>query len=142
MVRVTAKQRKIAKLLIENETLDKPLNKMQMLEKVGYAKSMQTAKANDVIESEGVKEALNDYGFNEHNAKLVVAEILLNSDNEPNSRLKAADMTFKVFGSYAAEKSTSLNLTVEARLDDKDDLNAIREEFDKKLKAKLINEIP
>jgi hypothetical protein len=133
----TTKQKKIAKLLIENEFLDKPLTGKQMLAKVSYSEGLQKQPSR-ILESEGVKEALNDYGFNEENAKAVVAEILLNSDNEPHSRLKAADMTFKVYGSYAAEKSTSLNVNVEARVDDKDDLNVIREKFDAELKAKLL----
>lgn len=107
----TQKQKKIAKLLIENTTLDKPLNGGEMLEKVGYSEHL-AKQPGRVLESEGVLEALHDYGFNEDNAKTVVSEILLNGDNEPNSRLKAADMVFKVTGSYAPEKK-DLNVVME-----------------------------
>lgn len=57
---------------------------------------------------------------------------------DAQARKSALDMAYKLKGSYAAEKSQSLNLTVEARLEDKDDLNAIREKFDNELKAKLL----
>lgn len=100
----TQKQKKIAELLIQNATLDKPLNGGEMLAKVGYSKSMQTAKVNDVLESEGVLEALEDFGFNESNAKKVVSEIMLNEKAESNARLKATDQVFKVVGAYAPEK--------------------------------------
>lgn len=104
----TVKQRKVAKLLIENESLDKPLNGGQMLAKVGYSRSMQTAKVNDVLESEGVLEALNDYGFNVENAKKVVGAILETGEND-NVKLKAADMIMKVHGAYAPEKVVNMN---------------------------------
>lgn len=110
----TVRQKRVAKLIIENATLDKPLNGGQMLAKVGYAKSMHRAKVNDVLESEGVKEALDDYGFSEDNAKKVVAEILLSKEADSGHRLKAASEVFKVQGSYAPEKSVSLNLSVPA----------------------------
>lgn len=60
--------------------------------------------------------------------------------NEPDTQAvtKGLDMAYKLKGSYAAEKSLALNLTVDARTEDKDGLNAIREEFEAKLKAKLI----
>lgn len=105
----TAKQKKVAQLLIENIQLDKPLNGGQMLAKVGYSKSMQHAKVNDVLESEGVKEALNDYGFNVETAKRVIGQILTDGEND-NVKIKAADMVLKVHGTYAPEKSVNLNI--------------------------------
>jgi len=133
----TIKQRKVAQLIIENETLDKPLTGGQMLEKVSYSVGIQKQPSR-ILESEGVKEALNDYGFNEENAKYVVASILMDEERDANARLKASDMVFKVHGTYAAEKRTSLNVNVEADITDKADLNAIRQEFEDKLKQNLI----
>lgn len=51
---------------------------------------------------------------------------------------KALDMAYKLKGSYAAEKSTSLNVNV--GLDKKDDpaINELMDEYKAKLKAKLI----
>ncbi len=106
----TIKQKRIAKLIIENATLDKPLNGGQMLAKVGYAKSMHKAKVNDVLESEGVKEELEANGFTEENAMKVVQEIMLNTKVEPNARLKATDQVFKVRGTYAPEKKAIAHL--------------------------------
>jgi hypothetical protein len=99
----TQNQKKIAKLIIENATLDQPLNGGEMLEKVGYSPNL-VKQPGRVLESDGVQEELEKYGFTEDNAKMVVMEILLNGDADANPRLKAADMVFKVKGSYAPEK--------------------------------------
>ncbi len=95
----TVKQKKIAKLIIDNTILDKPLNGGQMLEKVGYSQNL-VKQPGRVLESEGVKEALNDYGFNVDNAKKVVSEIMLNEKEKSEARLKATDQVFKVHKSY------------------------------------------
>lgn len=107
------KQRKVAQKLIENVKLAKPLTAGEIVESSGYGPSMKK-NPQVVINSQGVKEALEEYGFTEDNAKKVVAKILLNDDTEPNARLKAADQVFKVHGSYAAEKHVNLNVEVEA----------------------------
>ena len=81
-----------------------------MLEKVRYGKiSKQPSR---VIESEGVQEALEDLGFTEDNAKKVVSEIMLDSDNDANARLKATDQVFKVKGSYASEHQDQVNILI------------------------------
>lgn len=58
-----------------------------------------------------VLEELEKLGFNEDNAKRVVAEILNDKDEEGTTRLNAADKVFKVMGTYAAEKSFNLTAT-------------------------------
>lgn len=98
----TQRQKKVAKLIVENSTRDKPLTAGQMLESVSYGKiSKQPSR---IIESQGVQEELEILGFTEANAKTVVASILLNEEADNSSRLKAADQVFKVVGSYAPEK--------------------------------------
>lgn len=98
----TQRQKKVAKLIVENQTLDKPLTGGQMLEKVRYGKiSKQPSR---ILESEGVREELTNLGFSEEGAKGVVQEILYNQRVQPSDRLKAADQVFKIHGSYAAEK--------------------------------------
>ena len=110
MTKVTIRQKKLAKVIIENSIIDKPLNAGQMLAKVRYGKiSRQPSR---VLKSKGVQQALQDEGFSEDNAKKVVTEIMLNSEAEPNARLKATDQVFKVKGSYAPEKSINLNIEV------------------------------
>lgn len=114
----TVKQRRVAKLIIENTRLDKPKTGGEIVESSGYGVSMKK-NPQVVLESDGVKEALNDFGFNEDNAKKVVSEILLSGDVEPNARLKAADQVFKVHGSYAPEKSVNLNIEVSSEYREK-----------------------
>jgi len=109
----TPKQQKLAREIVENLQRDKPLQMGEMLESVGYAKSVAEAKPSDIIGRQGVQDALVVLGFTEDKAKSVVAEIMNNPQADPNSRLKAADMTFKVHGSYAPDKSISLNVRTE-----------------------------
>jgi len=99
----TQRQKKVAKLIVENASLDKPLNGGEILENVGYSDGIQRYPK-IVMESEGVQDELEILGFTEANAKTVVASILLNDEADNNSRLKAADQVFKVVGSYAPEK--------------------------------------
>ena len=63
-----------------------------------------------------ILDALKERGFNEDSAKAVVADILLDAEEESIARLNAADKVFKVFGTYAAEKS--FNLTATASVDE------------------------
>ena len=79
---------------------------------------MQTriGKPSEIINNIGVKLALQARGFTEENAKGVVAKILLNGKDE--NKLRSAEMIFKVFGSYAAEKHAMVVATV---VDDMDD---------------------
>jgi hypothetical protein len=136
-IMATTKQKRVAKLIIENTLLDTPLTGGEIVENSGYGESMKLYPKR-VIDTEGVTQALAEYGFTEDNAKRVVTDILLNEDERAETRLKASDMVFKVHGTYAPEKSTAVNVNVDARLEDKDGLNAIREEFENKLKARLV----
>jgi hypothetical protein len=113
----TLKQKRVAKALVENMVTDKPRTAGQLLVKVGYSRSMSTAKPKEVLESKGVQEALEELGFTEENAMKVVSEIMLNPKKDANARLKATDQVFKVKGSYAPEKhqNMNINVNVEAR---------------------------
>jgi len=107
----TIKQKRVAEAIIENTKLDEPLNGGQIVENSGYGVSMKK-NPQVVLNSEGVKEALEDYGFSENNAKMVVAEILLDPEKDSNARLKATDQVFKVLGSYAPDKNININMNV------------------------------
>jgi len=133
----TMKQKKLAEEIVKNMASNKPISAGQMLEKVGYATSVAEAKPSEIIESIGVQEELEKMGFTEMRAKKTVAEIMNNIEAEPNARLKAADMTFKVHGSYAPEKSASVNLDLRGNISDPQ-LELLREKYEEELKAKLL----
>lgn len=59
---ITFKQRAVAKELIENAKREKPLNRSQILEKVGYAKTLVRAAPSKVFNSEGVQAAMMEAG--------------------------------------------------------------------------------
>ena len=108
----TLRQKKLADALIANSQASKPLNAGELLENVGYSKSI-AEQPKRVIEAPGVQEELAKRGFNPETAREVVGEILIAGEND-NAKLKAADMIFKVHGSYAAEKHLNVNVEVES----------------------------
>lgn len=113
----TIRQRKLAKAIIENSTAEKPKNKQELVVSSGYSPASAKSSSHLILEQEGVQEALNDYGFNPDNAKMVVAEILLDPQTDKNTRISAAKEVFKVFGEYAPEKKLvgTFNLNDEQR---------------------------
>lgn len=132
----TTKQKRVARLQIDNLTLDEPLTDGELVESGGYGPSMKK-NPYKVLDSAGVKEALNEYGFSEDNAKRVVVEIMLDPEKDSSSRLKATDQVFKVHGSYASDKNPpappQLNVTLNLG-----DADKIRKEFEQKLKDSYI----
>jgi len=117
----TTKQKRVARLIIENSTLDKPLNAGQIVGKSRYSHSM-VIKPSVVIQSAGVQEELKVLGFTEENAKSVVSSIMLNEFADAGARLKATDQVFKVQGSYAPEKSVSININTKFSEEEKESL--------------------
>ncbi len=89
--------------MILNSKREKPLNAGKLLEKAGYTKTVAEATPGRIMEQAGVKEALNDFGFNVDNAKMVVAKIMMSDHSDDNPRLKAAEMVFKVHGAFPKE---------------------------------------
>jgi Holliday junction resolvasome RuvABC DNA-binding subunit len=119
---VTAKQRKLAKAIIENLEAEQPKTGAELLEVAGYKEGTQIGSPGRTIEQKGVQEALEEYGFNEDNAKRVVGEIMLDPSQKGDTRINAAKEVFKVRGSYAPEKHLNVNVDVtsEARVKSKE----------------------
>lgn len=107
-------QRNLAEAIVEN--IKKPRSKRksrtELLKSVGYKSATAERAQKRTVEQKGVQEELEILGFSEESAKKVVEEIMLNPRVEPNARLKATDQVFKIKGSYAPEKSVSLNIEV------------------------------
>ena len=111
----TVIQQNLAQNIIENTKRKKPLNKKELLVSAGYDVTTAEASADRTIQQKGVQEELKKYGFDEDSAKEVVKELMGNKV-DPAVRLRAASEVFKVFGTYAAEKS--FNLTATASVDE------------------------
>lgn len=94
------RQKKLAQALVENSQKDKPDTLGEMLVNVGYSKNVAEAKPTEIIQSEGVQKELAALGFSEENANLVVGTILLNEKEKATDRLKAAELVYKVKGSF------------------------------------------
>lgn len=57
-----------------------------------------------------IQEELKVLGFDSNNAKRVVGEILNDETVEPQHRLKASELVFKVGGDFAPDKHLNINL--------------------------------
>lgn len=79
----------------------------------GYTLAQAEKKQKEIIESEGVKTALAEKGFTVEAANEVVAEVMLSKKTPAGNRLQAADMVYKTFGTYAANKNININGTME-----------------------------
>lgn len=102
----TIKQRRLAQKVIENTKTGEFQTIGEMLESVGYAKTSATRRPGQILQSEGVIEALEEFGFTEDNAKKVVGQILLDKRVKPDTRIRAAQEVFKVHGSYKQPEET------------------------------------
>lgn len=114
----TERQKALARAIVENASLDKPLNGGELLENVGYSANL-VKQPGRIIETAGVQEELAILGFSELNAKTVVQEIMLNGDVDPSARLKATDQVFKVIGAYAPDRNINININSEQTAEQK-----------------------
>jgi hypothetical protein len=133
----TLKQRKLAKAIVENFKNDKPKTATQLLESVGYSRTTAEAKSGEIIEQKGVQQELVKYGFDEESAKNVVVDVMEKAIWEPNARLRAADMIFKVHGSYAPEKSVQVQVTGDVK--DFSKFQELKEKFEQELLETIAN---
>lgn len=114
----TIRQKKLAQAVVKNFSLAKPLNKQELVASVDYSLLNADRNAKAILEAPGVNQELVILGFDPEKAKEVVSEILIGGEND-TVKLKAADMIFKVHGTYAAEKHVNLNInqTQDTKLD-------------------------
>lgn len=108
----TLKQKRIARKIPKLIEAGEIMTGGELVASVGYGPDMQR-KPGQVLNSPGVQEELNRIGFTEEKAKEVVGMILGDEDLKPEPRLKAAEMVFKVHGTFAAEKHANLNINVD-----------------------------
>lgn len=122
----TILQKRVARKIVEVAQSSEPITGGELVASVGYGLDMQR-KPGEVLESQGVQEELGILGFTEAKAKEVVSVILGDTTEKADSRLKAADMVFKAFGTYAPEKQITLNVDLEPN----EKLKALAEKLNK-----------
>ncbi len=106
----TIRQRRVARTIVDTlqGKTDYKTGK-DIMTANGYGTGLQIQPGR-VLQSVGTIKALEELGFNEDTAKNVVKQILTSDSAMNKDRLKAADMVFKVHGTYAAEKHVSLSV--------------------------------
>ena len=72
----TPKQRRVAKLLIENEKAEKPKTTGQILIEAGYSQTTAATKQSLIASSPGVQKALAEWGFTPERVSRVLTEAL------------------------------------------------------------------
>lgn len=131
----TIRQKQLARNIVDNAMgVRKFRTAADMLADANYSESAQLNPAR-TIENEGVQEELLALGFNPDAAKRVVAEILENTDEEAKDRLKAAELVFKVHGSFAPEKRVTVNVDVAERPELQEAAKVLNEHFKRQLSA-------
>ncbi|SRR6266481_8451270 len=107
----TVKQRIVARRVAKAINDGEQITGAQILADANYSLEVQK-KPGTILNSPGVKEELDKLGFSEENARMVVGQILSDDTVRPEPRLKAAELVFKVHGSFAPEKHENKNLNV------------------------------
>lgn len=128
----TLKQQALAKNLTEALGAREIPTKKELILKSGYSEN-QSKQPSVVFNSKGMEEALIENGFTEENAKSVIQEILLDKRKKDSVRMDAAREIFKVFGTYAPEKKAIVTQHIQSN----PELEAIANEYEEKVKAKL-----
>lgn len=131
----TIKQEQLAKAIVKNVRNGNKKNAKELLVSTGYSQSTASAYPGTIIAQPGVQEELKKLGFDEESAKKVVGQILGSAEKDAD-RIKAADLIFKVVGSYAPQK-----LDVETNVGaSSTTIQAMAAEVALKLKEKKLNE--
>ena len=105
----TLRQERLADALIANSKRKKPYNKGELLESVGYSRTIAKNEPLRTIEQVGVKQALKARGFTLEGAKAVVQQIMYSPKTRDENRLRATEQVFKVLGAYT-EKHINVNV--------------------------------
>lgn len=130
----TERQKRAFREITEN---NRPVS--TVMREVGYSASSAT-KPSQLTSTKGWKELMDQYLPDDLIAKRH-NELLNKNDENGNPDTvavsKALDMSYKLKGSYAPEKSTALNLNLEARNISNPELEEVRERFINELKDKL-----
>ncbi len=134
----TLRQKNLAKAIIANASAEVPLTKKELVVSSGYTEMSAQSSAHIILEQQGVKDALNDFGFTEEAAKEVVGKILKDETVQPKDRLKASELVFKVHGSFAPEKRIDAVINLNNKTISEEERNIV-EEYEEKLRLKMLN---
>ena len=137
----TILQKRLAKAIVENAVAEKPLNKKQLLVNSGYSPLSASQSQTFIMDQKGLHEELDRLGFSIDAADIVVKTILKSSRKDEN-KLKAAQEIYKRLGAYAPDKKTSLNvnLDMDAKPQDVGKMELLRQEYEAKLRASIVEE--
>lgn len=126
------RQRKLGEIVAEAFINGEDVSGKALVEAAGYAKNSPPAV---ILSSKKAQEAISQALFSVDNAQEIVGEIMSNPDNDPTDRLKAADMVFKSYGSYAPEKKINLDVRMGAKVSP--EMETVRLKYEEELRLQL-----
>src|SRR3990167_6997744 len=91
----TVRQRKVAKAYVDNFLSGKPVSTGQVLKSVGYGAGLKNSPKR-VIESEGFKSALAEFGLTE---ELITSSLVEDIKAKPKSRVQELKLGFALISS-------------------------------------------
>lgn len=97
----TPRQRAAAKAAIKNSLLDKPKGDGEVLKSVGYGTGLQE-QPNRVLQSEGFKMALAEFGLTE---ELITTALVEDIKAKPKQRVKELGLGAEILGMKKHEES-------------------------------------
>lgn len=87
--------------LIKIIASERPKSARAALIMAGYAKSTASVKAGKILNHPDVQKGLEGLGFTADKAKGAVASILYDESASAMAKIRAADLVFRILGSYA-----------------------------------------
>jgi len=101
----TPRQKKAAKAVIDNMLLDTPKSNGEVLKSVGYGTGLQNQPAR-VLQSEGFKAALAEYGLTE---ELITTSLVEDIKAKPAMRVKELGLGAEILGMKKREEQPEAN---------------------------------
>lgn len=104
-------QENLADAIILNKSLprDKRKNKQELLESIGYATTTAEKEAKVILESKGVKQALEAKGLTED---LIKSSLVFDIENKPKRRERELRLGAEILGMTDHEKGVNKTLII------------------------------
>ncbi len=141
LIMATTRQKRVARKIPKVLASSEVITGAQIVASVGYGPDMQR-KPGEILNSPGVQSELTKMGFTEEKAKEVVSVILGDDKQAAKDRLKAAEMVFKVHGSFKESERPSERGPVNYTFIFNPAVQAEVKELEAKIKAQLIGANP
>jgi len=110
----TINQKRVARHMARNILEGKVMTGSEILRQEGYKPSLQK-NPSYILDSVGVKKEMAKMGFNELNASNWIIKAV--DKGSPDVAIRGAQEVFKVFGTYAPQKTLSASIKLQQEIE-------------------------